>query len=187
MDPLWLEKEEDNEDNDLIDSWFWRAKKSMAWKMFGESAILLEEEEDTTDYRTIEIFAPLEGIWRWGCKALPLSRWMCSRWGDHGLPGPLLRHPVPALLLFPNATTHCGPPRQGVGPTRIVTILHLHNGSSILGPSNSRRGGGGHNGQRSRSAGGNRRRNGGIPYNWTWAWDYACGKEGDCPTYHLGC
>ena len=79
---------------------------------------------------------------RWGYKALPLPRWKRSGRGDRGLPGPLLRHPVPALLLHPEATTCRGPPQRGVGPMRIATILHLHNGSRKLGPSNSRRRGG---------------------------------------------
>jgi hypothetical protein len=100
----------------------------------------------------------------WGCSALPLLRQKCSGRGDCGLPGPLLCCPVPALLLLPGTMTPRGPPQRGAGPVRIAIILHLHNGSSILGPGNSRRRGGGHSGQRSRSAreGGNKCRKGGI-------------------------
>ena len=100
----------------------------------------------------------------WGCKALPLPRRKRSGRGDRGLPGPLLRRPVPALLLLPGATTYCGPPQRGVGPAKIATILHLHNSSSILGPGDSRKRGG-HSSRQSQSAreGGNRRCKGGIP------------------------
>ena len=87
----------------------------------------------------------------WGCKALTLSQQKRSGRGDTGLLGSLLCHPVPALLLLPGAMTRRGPPRRGVGPARIATILHLRNDSSILGPGHSRRRGG-HSSRRSRSA-----------------------------------